>query len=366
MNPQHTRVTPSLSVITGVWAARADYLPTPLEPREVHGLLLPTQPEEFPLDDVSGDQQLALQRLSLQEREGNGREQGALKEKETDTSVQDKTNLEREVREALFRGGVGSPAVKKRPIKSHEYKGQPLLGAWATAGQTGALVVQKPGEPVKSSPVKFSIQSQGSSAASSGSTTPSQAGSRTPNYRADQTPPRQSRTPNWSTPQNERYHRGNRRRFQHSKSGPERTHQESSPSPQHRTTRRYNSEQYPGSDQSHRQKQSHDRSDRSDQSHANNWNIHMSRSPTGDRRGKTRGRGRGRGRGRPISSHASTVDDREGSFVPPSQESRDTGSQYQRSQSDVPDRPVMRGASSNPPKKPYSEPTIRGIRRDKK
>ena len=352
---------------TGVWATRADYLPRTLEPRAVDSLLLPGQQYRCPQDDMGSRDILSHQRV-----EGEGEENGIaeldahmLDREGTTIPEKSKEDIEREVREALFRGGMRSPSASKK--KSYDYKGRPLQGAWATAGQTGAVVVGKPEEP--HTPVKFGIGSPGSSVAGSGSTTPLRSGTQTPNHRVDQTPPRQFQTPNWSTPQNEHYRRGNKW-YQHSHSGPERGYSPSTP--QRAATRRYNSEQYPRSDQSHRQKQSHDRDD---QSHVNNWNIHMSSGP--DRRGNSDGRGSGRsgsdrrgnsnrrergnrGRGRGQEGRTNWQQQ------PPNKhegEGRRYGqrdsSPYQQSQSDVTSRPITGGASPAATRKPYSEPSIR-------
>ena len=365
---------------TGVWATRADYLPRTLEPRAVDSLLLPRQQDGCPHNDASTRDLLSMETVAG-ERGGCGVTE--LDDRTLDgegTTVQEKSKeeIEREVREALFRGGLRSPSVSKKKPKSYEYKGRPLQGAWATAGQTGALVVGKPEEP--HTPVRFGIGSPGSSVADSGSTTPLRSGTQTPNHKVDQTPPRQLQTPNWSTPQNDRYHR----RYQHSRSGPEMGFSPSTP--QRTATRRYNSEQSP-SDQLHHQKRSHDRDD---QSHVNNWNIHVPRDPdrhgnsdsrgsgyhrnsdrsgpdhrgNSDRKGRgTRGRGRGRGRGqdgrtnwqeRPYKSQPHTDREREGGRY-----GQKDSSPYQRSQSDVTGRPLTRGASPSSARKPYSETSLR-------
>ena len=370
-----------LVACAGVWAARADYLPTALEPREMHSLLLPRQPMELgagaSAEEVVVPRRLSLQgeeegRLSLQGEEegrsggGGGTESQEIRE-ETDTSVKerDRVDLEREVRDALFKGGVGSQSTeKKKPRQSHDYRGRPLLGAWATSGQTGAGVVQKPGEPGNFPPAKFSIHSSGSSVASSGHTTPSQPGTRTPNYRDQQTPPRQQ-NPNWSTPRSgQQYRGGGRGRLAHSHSGPEKSLHNPSPPTQHRTTRRYNSEQYPGSDESYHPMQSHDRTN---QSHPSNWNVHSPRNPDrrndGGGRGRVRerGRGRGRGRGRDEGSNWQGRTDSENTkerFGSREGDQKDSGSYYQRSRSDATGRPLTRGAFSSSAKRPYSEPAM--------
>ena len=68
--------------------------------------------------------------------EGNG-DGGSGDEEEPANSTRDKRDLERGIREALFRVG-DSPATKA-------YKGRPLQGAWAMGGLTGALVAGKQG-----------------------------------------------------------------------------------------------------------------------------------------------------------------------------------------------------------------------------
>ena len=328
---------------SGVWAARADYLPHHLEPREVESLLLSPRQQQgespspsrdpIPLGEISG-----LTAADDEEYE----------ERETETASsmteRDKKELERGIREALFRKGGETPTAVSRP-----YKGRPLKGVWATAGQTGASVVIQTGELVPGGPVKFSISSPGGS--SSGQATPQRSGSRTPSSR--QTPPPKSRGSNWSTqsPSVQRRH-GNRGAYRHSKSGPERSYE----AEHHRekaVPRRYYSEQYLwGTDQSDRPNESHDDTHQSD---VNNWNIHIPRSHRGnsERRGRGRGNqsssrreggeGGGRGRGERQSRRGS----------------REGGGQdhYQRSQSDKTDQRHTRGAPAgrhrNPP---YTEP----------
>lgn len=303
----------------GVWATRADYLPTALEPREMHALLLPGQHTNDPPPGADAPTGVTWEVGETGQFEDD------------DGEEKDKEDLEKEIRESLFRGGVGSSPSPKREPQSQSYRGRPLIGAWATTGQTGALVVQKPGEPGKYPPVKFSIQSPGSS---SGQITP-QSGSQTPNHRVDRSPSRQAETPNWSTPTNQH---GNKGRLQHSQSSNERSFYKYSPE-QQRATRRYDST---GS-YHHWKKQSHDISD--------NWKIHFPRSPddrshsNSNGRGKNRGRGVRRGRGR---GHQHTSDRDRGAGR------HDSNSQYQRSKSDATTRSPMRGASSNPSQKPYS------------
>ena len=300
-----------------MWATRADYLPTPLEPRELHTLLSPgKQQGESSRDDSVTPQTPPLSR--------GDRGRGGERVEATDSLEQ--RDLENGIREALIRGGLSSPATN---LAKKPYKGRPLQGAWATAGQTGALVVSKQGGHESRPPVEFSIMSPGSS---SGFSTPSR--DEIPNPQVGQTPPPPSQATNWNTPlSNDDHRRGNRGAFRHSQSGPERGYEQSSPS---MAPRRFNSEQCPGNDQSRYRNQSHDRSD---QSHVNNWNIHMKRSP--DRCGD-RGRGRGRGRGR-RRGHSR-------------EEYHHNSDQYQRSHSDVIRSPQSRGRGSG---KPYSEPLVR-------
>lgn len=263
----------------------------------------------------------------------------------------DKEELERGIREALFRKRETPDGSVSRSV-SQPYKGRPLQGVWATAGQTGASVVRT-GEPLSGenlAPVKFSISSP---ASSSGQVTPQRSGSRTPNSRHEPTPPPKLQGSNWSTlsPSAQR-RRGNRGTYRHSKSGPEYGHegvdQKSSP-------RRYHSEQYSGeTDQSNHQNESRDQTHQSD---VNNWNIHMPRSRRGnDRRGRGewlnhgKGEGRGRGRGRGEMRRGRGRGRGEG-------RGRD---QYQRSQSDVTGRTHTRGEPvSRHRNPPHSEPSVK-------
>ena len=256
----------------------------------------------------------------------------------------DRRELEREVREALFRRGAEKALS---PSANRPYKGRLLQGSWATAGQTGASVLNRTGEPSQGgnlAPVRFSISSPGGSSSSRGS--PQRSGSGTPNTRTEQTPPRQPRESNWSTPSpSGRYRRGNRGSYRHSRSGPERgyeteNHQEKA------SPRRCHSDQNSETDQSDLQKESHDSAHQSD---INNWNIHMPRS----RRGNSKGRGRGGGQQRDGPTQRERGRGRGGRGRGGEGRGRD---QYQRSQSDVTGQTRTRGRHRNPP---YTEPTIR-------
>lgn len=304
-----------VSLFVGVWATRADYLPRPLEPREMHNLLSPQQQRQSHHDNLSLRTTPSPQPLNLE-----GSDDKISGGEEADGNERNKMELERGIKEALFRMELSS----EKP-----YKGQPLQGAWATAGQTGALMVTKPGEPRENStPVKFNVGSPGS---------------RSPSREPSQfTPPRQSKSPNWSTPSPSSGHRrrGNRGRFQHSHSGPERNYEANQ---RHKTNpRHHNSEQYPvQNDQSNHQNKSHDTSN---QSYANNWHLPANRRSHGN--SDTR-RGRGRGRGGPR---------REGRGEGGEREHR--SQQYRRCQSDVTAN-TRGGGASDRSKKLFSEPTIR-------
>ena len=336
--------------LSGVWAARADYLPHHLEPREVESFLSPRQqPGEFPSPSRDSIPLGEISRLTAEEEEG----EGEFLETASTMTEKDKTELERGIREALFRGGE-TPGSGRRP-----YKGRPLRGAWATAGQTGASVVTKTGEPMPGgnlTPVKFSISSPGSS---SGHVTPQRSGSRTPNSRYEQTPPQRSRGSNWSTLSPQRGH-GNRGAYRHSESGPERSY-EAADHRQQFVPRRSYSEQYSwGTGQSDHPNESHDDTH---QSEINNWNVHIPRS----RRGNSEMRGRGRGERNNQASRREGGDGRARGRGRGEIQSRRGGGegrgrdQYQRSQSDMTGRRRhTRGAPGgrhrNPP---YTEPAVK-------
>ena len=321
--------------MSGVWAARADYLPHTLEPREMNRLLSPRRQGESP--SQSTDQ------LSL--GEVGGCEFGESSEGDTPTITEkDKRELEMGIREALFR----TPAAAS---PSERYKGRPLQGVWATSGQTGASVVNKTeGTAANSAPfAKFTLSSPGSS---SGCGTPVRGGARTPDSRLSRTPPpfpRQQQGSNWSTPPQNRH--GNRGRYRHSKSGPgselvRDQHQQKTTPP-----RRAHSEHLSVTDQSNHRSKSRDETH---QSEVNNWNIHMPRNRHGNSGDNRRG-GRGRGRG----AHSDTSWQRNGPSGSRG-EGRGRGQGYQRSQSDVVGWTHTRGTpSSRHRNHPHSEPTIR-------
>ena len=228
----------------------------------------------------------------------------------------DKKELERDIWESLFGGGMGSSSSRKRESQGQSYGGQPLMGAWATKGQTGAGVVKKTGEPGKYPP-----------GSSSGQTTP-QPGSLTPNHRVDQSPSRQAQTPNWSTPTN--YCHGNTR-LQHSQSHHESSSHKYSPA-EHRPTRRHES----AGSYHHWRRESYDVSD--------DWKAPLPRKPD-DGSQSSSGRRKKRGRGQNSSPQHTTDRDRR-----PGTGRGDSNSQYQRSKSDATDE----GASYDPSQKPYS------------
>ena len=302
--------------------------------------------------------------------EGNG-DGGSGDEEEPANGTRDKRDLERGIREALFR--VGDPPAAK------PYKGRPLQGAWATGGLTGVLGAGKQGEPRENYPVpvKFNV---GSPESSSGCTTPNKNGSRTPQNSRDNTSPRQSQSPNWSTPSRGRGCRGDRGRYQHSHSGPAQGYNMASSSSveqrQRTSPRRYNSDQYPVQpDQSNHQNQSHDRGD---QSYPSDWNIHLAGNPqrgNGDNR-RRGGRGWGQHNGPAHRERGSEGGERRRGEREGGERRerrgrgregggrgryRDSGSHYQRSRSDIAGQSHARGGgvssrtdcSSRPP---YSEP----------
>ena len=326
-------------VHVGVWAARADYLPHTLEPREMNSLWSPRRsPSEHSGNGLTLEE-LVARRDTADQVEST--------DSSTVTSV-DKRELEKGIREALFRD---APATAS-PSATRQYKGRPLQGAWATAGQTGASVVVQRGGSASPVPVSFRISSSGSN---SGSGTPQRSGSMTPDSRVDQTPPPQLPSYNWSTPPSSRRGRhGNRGRLHHSRSGP--AESVSAESGQMRATpRRYHSEQYQsGANQSNHENGSRDKMN---QSEANNWNIHMPRSHRHGNSSDSRRGGRGRGNSPGLRSHSRRDGEVRGQQYQAHgrRDGEVKGQQYQRSKSDW--SPHNRGApTSHHRNQPQSEP----------